>query len=296
MSAWAHPRCTRSEPSSPLLTLGIACALVSAVTQAFAHALLRAGRDRLMVRALIGLTSGAMALPICALVPLPSPDLARWLALSVAVHAIYQLALIRAYERAAFSIAYPIARGVAPVATAILGMALLHETISVPAMGGIVIVTAGLLLIGHSGMLSRRAVVAAMLPGLLTTAYTLIDARAVRLAPDPLSFVAWFFVGDALVMGSIGLAARRRRFLLLAREEGARGLLAGVMSFVTYGAALLALRWLAAGVTSALRETSVVFGTLIAWLFLREPMTRGRIAGAGLVAAGAALIGISMAR
>lgn len=275
-----------------MIAFGVACAIVSSITQALAHALLRAGRDRLVIRALIGLTGAGLAAPVCALVAPPTHVLAPWLALSAAIHAVYQLTLIRAYEFAEFSVAYPVARGVAPVATALLGMLLLGEQVSSAAWLGIGLVTTGLLMIGGPRAVAGKGLLAAICAGLLTTGYTLVDANAVRLAPNPLTFVAWFFVLDGLTMSSIALMMRRERLPGLLRQEWRMGVLAGGFSFLTYGAALLALRWLATGVAAALRETSVVWGMVVARLWLRERLTTGRKFGAALVACGAALIGL----
>lgn len=62
------------------------------------------------------------------------------------------------------------------------------------------------------------------------------------------------------------------------------------MNVISFGSALLALRLAPIGVVSALRETSVVVGLLLARYALGERMDRRRMAGALVVAAGAVLI------
>jgi uncharacterized membrane protein len=66
--------------------------------------------------------------------------------------------------------------------------------------------------------------------------------------------------------------------------------LAGLTSLISFGAALLALRLAPVGVVSALRETSVVFGMMIAAFVLREHVNQRRAVGAVVIAAGAILI------
>ncbi len=107
---------------------GVAAALFSALTQAIAHAVLKAGRDKLMVRGLIAATCAVAVLPFAFVVRPPEGWLWGWLALSSALHVGYQLVLIRAYETDDFSVAYPLARGVAPVATTVLGALFLAQT------------------------------------------------------------------------------------------------------------------------------------------------------------------------
>ncbi|MDB5099256.1 MAG: putative rane protein [Cyanobacteria bacterium RYN_339] len=266
--------------------LGIAVALVSASTQALAHAMLKAGRDKLVIRGLIGVTCAVGALPVACLVPLPGAVLWPWLALAGALHATYQLVLIRAYEAADFAVAYPLARGIVPLASACVGVALLGDRLDAGAIAGVLAVTAGL------GLVAGRArpVPAALLAGLLTTAYTVVDGHAVRLAPEAGTFIAWFFLVDGLIMGTLAACARRGRLPQLVRAEGRHGVLAGLASLLTYACALLALRWLPVGEASALRETSLVFGLALARWGLREQVGARRAAGAALVALGGALI------
>ena len=54
--------------------------------------------------------------------------------------------------------------------------------------------------------------------------------------------------------------------------------------------ALFALKLLPAGVASALRETSIIFGAVFAWAFLHERLRPQRIAGVLLTALGGALV------
>lgn len=270
--------------------IGFLLALLSSVTTALAHALLKAGKDKLAVRALIGAVGTFVLLPFCFFVPLPTLPMLPWLATASVLHTSYQLLLIRAYEANDFAVAYPVARGVAPIATAILGVALLGDRITVAGLLGIGLVSGGILLIAVGRSIALAGLIAASLAGLLTTAYTVVDAHAIRLAPVAMTFVAWFFLLDGIIMFPIFAFARRGRVISLLRSEGRQGLMAGFTSLISFGAALFALLFAPVGIVAALRETSVVFGMLIAALALREHVDRRRAAGAVVITAGAILI------
>jgi len=64
-------------------------------------------------RTLIDGFSAALLAPVAFIAPLP-PGAWGWLAASGLVHLAYLVCLIRAFESADMSIAYPIARGAAP--------------------------------------------------------------------------------------------------------------------------------------------------------------------------------------
>ena len=83
---------------------------------------------------------------------------------------------------------------------------------------------------------------------------------------------------------------RRGQVVSLLRSEGRQGLLAGVTSLVSFGTALMALRLAPVGIVSALRETSVLFGMLIAAFILREDVGRRRVFAAAVIVTDAILI------
>ncbi len=274
-------------------SVGIALALLSAVTTAFAHALLKSGKDKLAVRAATAAVTSGVAAPVCLLVPPPAAYLLPWLAGSCALHVAYQLALIRAYDATDFAVAFPIARGTAPIATAILGALLLNDPLSLPVLLGVAMVSIGILRLGLGQSIPRAGLIAAMITGLLITAYTTVDAAAVRLPPDALTFIAWFFLLEGLAMLSLFAMLRRKRIGILLRQEGRPGVIAGFTSLISFGSALLALRLAPVGVVSALRETSVVFGILLASFMLREHVGPRRAIAALIIAAGAVAIILS---
>ena len=75
-----------------------------------------------------------------------------------------------------------------------------------------------------------------------------------------------------------------------ARRQWKLGLLAAALSIVTYGSAMLAYRYGAMAQLTALRETSVLFGTALAMSFLGEHMTARRWLAALVIVAGAILL------
>jgi len=265
---------------------GIALALFSALTSSLAHALLKSGADKLAVQAWVRLTEFALAAPIVLWIGLPPAHLWAWLVAAALIHALYQFVLSHSYTLSDFTAAYPVARGFTPIFAALLGMALLGDRIDAPALLGIAIVSAGILCLAGNRALSRAGLVFAAGTGLLTTCYTLIDARGVRAAPDALTFVAWFFLLDSIAM-PLALFARSGRAApaLLARDMKP-GLLAGIMSPISFAPALFAFGLAPVGVVAAVRESSIVFGLVLGALFLKERLTHLRVGGAALVTLG----------
>ena len=81
-------------------------------------------------------------------------------------------------------------------------------------------------------------------------------------------------------------AARMRRDLR-------PGIAAGLLAIVSFGSTLVALRYAPVAVVSALRETCILVSILIAWLWMKERVTRHSLTAALLIAAGVLLLLLS---
>jgi drug/metabolite transporter (DMT)-like permease len=260
--------------------------LVSGLAHAIVSAILKAGKDKMSGRALIDGFSALLVAPAAFFVPLPVHAWG-WLLGSWFVHLLYLLALIKSFEQSDMTVAYPIARGVAPMLAAAGAVAIFHEPINGYVAFGIGVITLGVLCIGVSHTMKRRALVWAVATGSCIASYTVIDAQGVRAAPSAASYIVWTFI---LLGGGISVLFaiwRRKSFFVSAASQWRPGLAAGALSILSYGVALLAFRFGTTPRLAALRETSILFGTAIAVIFLRERLTRVRAAGVIAIALGA---------
>jgi len=268
------------------LAAGLALALFSAVTSAFAHATLKSGSDKLAVMAWIRLCELATALPFVLWIGPPPADLWLWIGAAVAVHALYQLILSWSYTVSDFTAAYPVARGVTPIFTALLGIVVLGDRLDGVALAGIAIISAGILALARGRALSLPGLLAACATGLLTTCYTLVDAKGVRAAPEALTFIAWFYLICGVPIPLMLLIRSGRRTMALLAHDVRPGLAAGLLSLLAFVPALFALGMAPVGAVAALRETSVLIGLVIGAVMLKERLDRRRITGGLLVTAG----------
>lgn len=244
---------------------------------------------------------GLVCLPLLALgTPVPSN---AWLyaAASGMVEAAYIILLVRAYERADFSLVYPLARGAAPALLALWGATLLGERLRPAGIMGLALLLVGLVLVGGGRLWKRGAaatvggggVAAALCVALCISVYSAIDGAAVRFAP-PSSYLALIMVLTAafatpLIFARCGL---REAFICL-REQSPRIILVGVLSPVAYLLVLSAYAISGVSYAGALREVSVVFAALAGWRLLNEPFGVVRVAGSCLICAGIMVIAVA---
>ncbi len=283
---------------------GARAALLLALSAAFLHALfgaLQKGRhDPWISRAAIDLSYGLMALPVALfLVPWPRGG-EWWIFLGVfIVHAAYKLAQASAYSAGAFTFVYPIMRGTSPLVTMFVASLVFVERYGPRQWLGVLLLSGGIFLlslvnlrsIAPSGKPPLRAVLLALLTGLTIAGYTTYDAWGIRTLPDPMTFLAWFFVVDSMFLPALVILRRHRHPL---PDDMAplvlRGIVGGLVAFVSFGAIMLATRLDKVGEAAALRETSALFAALIGWLLLKEEVEGRRLLFMAMIATGAVLI------
>lgn len=280
-------------------TLAIILGLTSAVSLAAVNTVVKAGQDILMARVVLSVTSALIIFPAIFFVPLPTGPVWIALAFSLMAHGLYQFGLINALSRGDLSIVFPIMRGGAPILVALAAALFLGELLTPLEWTGLMIATLGTLgFVLKPGKLAsglhvpRSAVLFAGLTAVGIAAYSVLDARGVRLAADPLTYIVWLFVLDGVQIGLAGTLIRGRAVLQDAIHIWRYGVIAGIGSLLSFGILLYAMDLTEVARVSALRESAVIFGALFGWLFLKEGFGARRVSFACIVVAGLALMNI----
>lgn len=225
-------------------------------------------------------------------------------AVSAAIHLGYNLFLQTGYDRAPLSVVYPTARGTGPVLTMLVAVLVLGERPGwLAALGALVIV--GGIVVTASRPRARasiteepRSSLAAGLvwglgTGVFIAGYTLWDdnsGASLALAPIP-----YFAMSSCLqlVIASAQLTRSRRGRVGQSLRENLRPILIiGVLSPAAYILVLIAMQTQPVSLVAPLRETSIVIGSLLAWLVFGESHPRRRLLGAAVVLCGVALISV----
>jgi len=259
------------------------------------NTLLKLDLEPLAATTLMAATSGLIAIPVAILVGSPEREAWPYLAASVAIHIGYFLALAEAYRFGDLGQVYPIARGSAPLMTAILATVWLGESPGTYGWAGIVILAAGVLLLAVRGgraaqTFNSRAVGFALLTSLTITAYTLVDGLGARVAGNPAAYTMWLFILSGGIMAGYGYLRIGRKLATAVAVHWPAAIAGAALSVAAYAIAIWAMTVAPIALVAALRETSVLFGALFATLILREPWVAARVTAAVMVLAGALLL------
>jgi len=275
-------------------------ALVSALAHAVFGALQKGRHDPWMTRGAIDSWLAVLSAPVALfIVPWPDPFLFLLLGGAFVVHLGYKITMAMAYERAAYTVVYPVVRGTGPLVTVVAATLFFAETYSIIQWLGVACLSGGILMLAVRNVaeetidphLLKMGLFWALLGGAFVALYTTYDAYAIRQAPDPFTFLAWFFFLTALDFPIIATLRYRRMAIPPALPALAlRGFAGAVIAWVSFGGVLLATRLDKVGEAAVLRETSVVFAALIGWFIMGERVGPRRLALICLVALGAVIV------
>lgn len=273
--------------------LVVLAALLSAALHAAWNAAARARPDAGDAFASFVIAAGiwaALALPF---VGLPATASLPWLAAGVVANVIGMRCLVAAYERTSFAIAYPVARGLYPPIVLVLGLVVLGDAPGLLGITGILCVSAGLLLLTSAarsaGGRDMRGLGFAALAALMTAAYVACDVIGIRVSGNVLGYAACISFANAIVFGGMMMWEGRRPIrALVTRPVSAFGWSAG--SILSYLLVLWGFTLAPAALVSSIRETSVLFATFFAALFLKETLRPVHWAASALAFLGVVLI------
>jgi len=274
----------------------MAAVLLGAALHAGWNVLVKEGSDRFLNTISVVAGSAVAAAVFLPFLPLPQSISWPYLAASVLIHIFYFLFLTLAYQKGDLTLVYPLMRGLPPMFTALAAAFLLSEWPSSSGWLGIMLVSGGVLFLSADSRRSAESGIAPILFAVANAAvivsYTIVDGIGVRLSGHAFSYTGWMIL---LTAGSSFLVLRMIRGREVSDhvlQQWRKGLIGGGCTFGSYALALWAMTQAPIALVAALRETSILFGTILAVFALKEHISRLRYVSIAIIAAG--LIAIKM--
>lgn len=263
--------------------------LVAALLHASWNAVIKGGTNKLYETGLNCFGGGVGVLFVVPFLPLPASESLIFLAGSCSVHIAYYLCIAVAYRTVDMSFAYTIMRGTAPLLTSI-AMLLFGHNLSWAGWLGILCLCSGVLVLTRENVRNGRfnvsGALAAVGTAVVIMGYTLFDGYGARASGNPISYVCWLYVINTFPINIILLLRQRESYIPYFKRRWKVGLFGGLCSLGSYGVALWAMTKAPIAMVAALRETSVIFGMLLAILFLGEKFSPVKLLAVVLVATG----------
>ncbi len=283
--------------------------LLSAVAHAAWNLLVRRATTPELFTWWMAVAATAFGAPVAAYFLITEPPAAigwAFVGVTVVLHTGYFTFLGKAYQHGDLSVVYPAARGLGIALVPALAYAALDESLSWPAVLGVVLVLTGIFVVASSaaarsargpGHTPRRVLgpglAYALLTGLVIAGYSVIDKRGVQHVHPALYVVLLTAGGGAGMLLSLRLSYSRKAFVHELRSHAPSIAVAGVLQTAAYGLVLFALRVSPVSYVAPFREVGVVFGVAMGALVLKEKVSRLRVLGAGAVGLGAIVIALA---
>lgn len=229
-------------------------------------------------------------------VPLGLPQLG-FMAVSACIHVTYFTLLSRGYKTGDLSLVYPLARGTGPMLSTLLAIILLGERPSWIAVGGALLIGAGVFILTgdprkfrSSG--SGAAVSYALLTGLTIAAYTIWDRQAVAVMLIPPLVYDW--AGSLLRVLILTPYTIRHRDEVLNhwRNHRTEILVIATLSPLSYILVLTALTISPVSHVAPAREISILIGAALGSRLLAEGHGTQRLAAASAMMIGVAALAL----
>lgn len=218
--------------------------------------------------------------------------------LSGLIYLAYSLCLQKGYRVADLSVVYPVARGTGPMLSSIGAFLILGETPTGTGLLGLLLVVAGILLIATQGKLAafsrpegQAGIRWGTATGGLIASYTVVDAYAVKMLGIAPVMLDWFGNVLRLILLLPMILANPRRAFDAMRGYWWIAVGVGLLSPLSY---ILVLAALTSGaplsLVAPMREMSMMVGTLMGMLILREKVGPWRLMGCGVLMVGVVLL------
>lgn len=255
--------------------------------------------DRMTTLGLVALGNVTAGGVMIFFLPLPSLESWPYVILSALIHCFYHFMLFHSYRLGALSQVYPVARGSVPILVAIGGFWFAGEILSLQSWVALVMISSAIFLLvifgyrssHHKTEKSFAPLLLALMTGLTIASYSIIDGLGARLSGNALSYVAWLLLLEFWTVFAV-FWRRRKDIRLVPKSLWLLGITGGLVSSLAYILVIYAKTLAPLGIVSALRETSVIFATLIGVIYLKERPWKHRIVASVIACGGIFLLAI----
>jgi drug/metabolite transporter (DMT)-like permease len=208
------------------------------------------------------------------------------------ITAAYFLVVSKIYEVGDISVVYPISRGSGVVFTVIAAALILGEKITLIAIASILLICSGTVILSFKGLVRGKAYLDLLLAGLvgmLLCAGSIVDKKAMTLV-NPYMYICNMYLLSSVFITPFMIITRRAELMLALKNQLKYSVIIGMGSLCSYLIVLFALKMAPLSYIIAVREVSVVIGSILGFLFLNETFTYRKGLGISIIVSGLVLL------
>jgi len=231
-------------------------------------------------RGMTAVVAGHIPFGAAAVLYAPAVAAAAWpyVLVGALLHTGYQVFLLNSYRFGDLSQVYPMARGSAPLITAIVSILLLGERYAPLQVAALCIIAAGIISLAFtssrkaSGAGSNSALLAIITAGFISS-YSVVDGMGARVGGTALGFYGSLTIINGVIFTIIIAITRPGTVARVVTRHIPATLFGGGISFLAYALVIWSFTKAPIALVASLRETSVIFALLLGVLVLKERLT-----------------------
>jgi drug/metabolite transporter (DMT)-like permease len=266
--------------------------LIAAILHASWNAFIKNKGNGFAKMTILATIIGVIVAPFTFVVGVPPLETCMYLAVSIIAHTMYMHSLTRAYQNEDFSVAYPFARGLAPLLTVIILLFFFNRSISINELIGIGIIILGILILFNAQKFkfNFKILISLLYFPVSIVFYTLVDAMGVKTAESTQQFIVWLFILIPIPMLLYSLANQKELIVSTFIENKYSLILASIGSLTSYSLVLWAYTQAPIYYVASIRESSIIFASLIGLIFFKEKGLVRRLIAAFVLFAGVIML------
>ena len=266
--------------------------LIAAVLHASWNAFIKNKGNGFAKMTILATIISIIVAPFTFVVGVPPLETCMYLGVSIIAHTMYMHSLTRAYQNEDFSVAYPFARGLAPLLTVIILLFFFNRSISINELIGIGIIILGILILFNAQKLKLnfKIIISLLYFPISIVFYTLVDAMGVKTAESTHQFIVWLFLLIPIPMLVYSLANQEELIVSTFVENKYSLIVASIGSLTSYSLVLWAYTQAPIYYVASIRESSIIFASLIGLIFFKEKGLVRRLIAAFVLFAGVIML------
>tara|TARA_B110000438_G_scaffold270073_1_gene286949 strand:- start:226 stop:1068 length:843 start_codon:yes stop_codon:yes gene_type:complete len=266
--------------------------LIAALSHAICHSILKHNNNPLGVLGMTSVCEIIIFTPLVFFVPLPTPYIWFLIIISALIHGFYRMLVLYSYKFGDLSFVYPIARGGSSLLLAIISIIYLNDNISLYGFLAIIVLCLGLFLISYSkkNKFNKVAFILGALTAIMITSYTLVDGIGVRQSSNAYTYLYWMLLLNGIPVLIASFLFKGTGLRKVNKDLLFKGISFGVLAPFAYGLVVWCMQYLPIAYASAMRETSIIFATLIGVIILKEKEANSRIVPAIFIVIGIGIL------
>jgi len=266
--------------------------LIAAILHASWNAFIKNKGNGFAKMTILATIIGLIVAPFTFVVGVPPLETCMYLGVSIIAHTMYMHSLTRAYQNEDFSVAYPFARGLAPLLTVIILLFFFNRSISTNELIGIGIIILGILILFNAQKLkiNFKILISLLYFPVSIVFYTLVDAMGVKTAESTEQFIVWLFLLIPIPMLVYSLANQKELIVSTFIKNKYSLIVASIGSLTSYSLVLWAYTQAPIYYVASIRESSIIFASLIGLIFFKEKGLVRRLIAAFVLFAGVIML------